>query len=261
MADSPTAPKVLLLASPGEFSWIVYHTVNAQLPIAHVLLEQAQPKAAFLKRRLKRLGWLRTAGQVMFMVLALPLLRRAARPRIAELIAQYGCNTAPPPAEKIIQVASVNDESTRALLRRLEPDLVLVNGTRIISGKTLQSVPASWVNIHAGITPLYRGVHGGYWALAQRDPEHFGVTVHLIDPGIDTGGILEQAVLESGGQDNFATYPYLQLAAGARLMALAARRLLAGDRQTRPAPKGKSALWYHPTLWEYLLKRWKSGVK
>jgi methionyl-tRNA formyltransferase len=44
--------------------------------------------------------------------------------------------------------------------------------------------------VHAGITPRYRGTHGGYWVLLNNDPGHCGVTIHLVDPGIDTGSIV-----------------------------------------------------------------------
>ena len=33
----------------------------------------------------------------------------------------------------------------------------------------LQSVEAIFVNTHVGITPKYRGVHGGYWSLVKND--------------------------------------------------------------------------------------------
>ena len=52
----------------------------------------------------------------------------------------------------------------------------------------LEAVPAVFLNTLAGITPSYRGVHGAYWALVQRQPDACGVTVHLVDAGIDTGG-------------------------------------------------------------------------
>ena len=43
------------------------------------------------------------------------------------------------------------------------------------------------VNYHSGINPAYRGINGGYFALANGEPEHFGVTLHLVDLGVDTG--------------------------------------------------------------------------
>ena len=72
---------------------------------------------------------------------------------------------------------------TVALLTSLRPVVVVVNGTRIIAARVLESAGCPVVNLHAGITPRYRGVHGGYWALAERHPEWVGTTVHLVDPG------------------------------------------------------------------------------
>ena len=84
----------------------------------------------------------------------------------------------------------------RRLLDSLRPDLVVVHGTRIISARVLASAGCPVVNMHAGITPRYRGVHGGYWALAEQHPDWVGTTVHLVDAGIDTGGILAQNTFE-----------------------------------------------------------------
>ena len=44
-------------------------------------------------------------------------------------------------------------------LWRHSPRVVIVNGTRIIQERVLQSVDAIFLNTHAGITPMYRGVH------------------------------------------------------------------------------------------------------
>jgi folate-dependent phosphoribosylglycinamide formyltransferase PurN len=66
-------------------------------------------------------------------------------------------------------------------LKAINPDLVIVNGTRIISKKVLSSINSKFVNIHVGITPKYRGVHGTYWALVNNDVENSGVTVHFVD--------------------------------------------------------------------------------
>src|SRR5690606_24425483 len=92
-------------------------------------------------------------------------------------------------------VPSVNATQCIDLVQKIEPDIVVVNGTRIISKKVLDAVPVSFINTHVGITPKYRGVHGAYWALACGDTDNCGVTVHLVDKGIDTGGILKQAVI------------------------------------------------------------------
>ena len=57
-------------------------------------------------------------------------------------------------------------------------------------------------------------MHGGYWALVSGHPEACGVTVHLVDEGIDSGGILAQSVITPGPADCFVTYPLMQLGVG-----------------------------------------------
>lgn len=128
---------------------------------------------------------------------------------------------------------------------------MLVIGTRIIGRDTLAAVPAPFINYHAGINPKYRGKCGGYWSLARGDHEHFGVTVHLVDLGVDTGGILhwDKAVAEAG--DNFATYHFLLAAVGRAVVLRALDDVLCG-RMRSIRRKMPSQQWYHPTLWNYL---------
>ncbi|MOA28997.1 phosphoribosylglycinamide formyltransferase [compost metagenome] len=111
-----------------------------------------------------------------------------------------------------------------------------------------------------GITPRYRGVHGGYWALANRDRENCGVTVHLVDKGIDTGGVMYQDVIHPDHRDNFNTYPIHQIAKAIPLL----KKTLSDIRQNQVLIKPgvtPSTLWYHPTIFEYLKTRLTIGVK
>jgi methionyl-tRNA formyltransferase len=136
-------------------------------------------------------------------------------------------------------------------LQRLAPKAVLVVGTRIIDRAALAAVACPFINYHAGITPKYRGTHGGYWAKAEDDLAHFGVTVHLVDAGIDTGAVLYQVLLKPSERDNYATFPYLQLAAALPLLEQAGQdalaETLAPHRVDLP-----SRLWSHLTIWGYL---------
>jgi methionyl-tRNA formyltransferase len=136
---------------------------------------------------------------------------------------------------------------------------VLVVGTRIISPTVLSSVGAPFINYHDGITPKYRGIHGGYWANAQGDLAKLGVTVHLVDPGIDTGDVLYQARLEPPAKDNYATFPYLQLVAALPLLQRAAQDAIAGSLAPQKADL-PSLLWSHPTLWDYVATGLERGA-
>jgi methionyl-tRNA formyltransferase len=146
-------------------------------------------------------------------------------------------------------------------LQSLNPALLIINGTRIIAEDILNCIPSKFINMHAGITPLYRGAHGAYWALVEGNKKACGVTVHLVDAGIDTGSILEQGLIEPKKEDNLVTYPLPQLAAGLPLLKKTIKNILNGQVETQSPPKGQSRLCSHPTLLEYLKYRVRFGVK
>lgn len=82
-------------------------------------------------------------------------------------------------------------DDVAALLRSLEPDLVL-NQSEILLDEEVLSIPAvGIVNRHATLLPEHRGRLGSFWAHAEDDPR-YGVTIHMVDAGIDTGDLLVQ---------------------------------------------------------------------
>lgn len=252
--------KIVLLAGQGFSTHAVYHAITEALPIAHVIIENPVDKKTFLKRRIKKLGFITVVGQVLFQAFVVPLLERGARKRKQQIMAETGLNGNAIPAQLVTPVPSVNDAQTIALLQQWQPDLIIVNGTRIISKTVLSCVPCRFINTHAGITPQYRGVHGTYWALVNNDVANSGVTVHLVDAGIDTGGVLHQALVIPTAQDNFVTYPLLQLAAGIPLLKQAVVAALNNTISTISV-SSQSKLWHHPTAWQYLYNRIFKKIK
>ncbi len=236
-AGDPPIPRVdgrvVLLAGPGDSTDIVANFLASRVPDLVVVMEEPPSRLRMARRRAGRVGWPSAIGQVLFVALLQPVLRRrGARRRDAILAAASVDQTHRSPEYR---VPSVNAEQTVALLTALRPVMVVVNGTRIIATRVLDSAGSPIVNLHAGITPRYRGVHGGYWALAERHPEWVGTTVHLVDPGIDTGGILAQSVFDSDRRGLLHHLPVL--APGQR--AAAARgpgRQSDGRRRSRTAP-------------------------
>lgn len=215
--------------------------------IRTVVMERPQSRKSLIRGRIKRLGLARVTGQLAFQSLIPPLLRRLSRARIQQLQQQYALNCDSIPEQKLHRLDSVNLPECGKTLAAHQPDLILVHGTRIISAATLAQVNCPWVNIHAGITPAYRGTHGAYWALYHRDLVNCGVTVHLVDQGIDTGSILAQKRIEPQRGDNFVTYPWIQLGEGLRLL-----QQLLTDWPQPTRSEGRSALYHHPTIGQYL---------
>ncbi len=249
-----------MLTGPAISSRFMYNGLAKDFEIHTVIRERPVPMKTIMKNRAKKLGWFNVAGQIAFGVMILPILRNFSQKQKEKVIQKLGLNDAPIPNEKLVEVASVNARETIELLQKINPDVVVVNGCRIVSKKVLSAVNAVFINTHEGITPRYRGIHGGYWALSRKDAENSGVTVHLVDKGVDTGGILYQAVIRPEKKDNFTTYPYYQTAAGIPLMKKAIEDV-AADSLKEIAPQLESRIWYHPTLWQYLWNFLTKNVK
>ena len=58
------------------------------------------------------------------------------------------------------------------------------------------------INCHAGKLPFYRGRNILNWALIN-DEKEFGITVHYMDEGIDTGDIIVQRTYPIGEEDDY----------------------------------------------------------
>jgi folate-dependent phosphoribosylglycinamide formyltransferase PurN len=249
---------VVMLAIDSPSTWMVFDALDRAIGVDHVVVEEQVSGRALLAARARRLGWRTAAGQALFRLLIQPLVEWASRRRTREIASGIGSSR--PGPDRVTHVPSVNDRRTAETLRRLDPRVVVVAGTRIIKDEILGAVEAPFINMHAGMTPRYRGVHGGYWALAQGDHEHCGVTVHLVDPGVDTGAVIAQARIQPGPRDSFATYPLLQLSAGLPLLVEAVRSALEGSLEPVEVD-GPSRQWYHPTAWGYVLTRLRRGVR
>lgn len=245
--------KIVLLARDCDSTLIVYNYLKVFFSIDTVVLERTIRKTKQFQRRVKLIGLWKAIGQVFFMLGIFPFLKRSSQKRKKEILANFNLELTAIPKEKIKWVDMLNSQQARTMLQELSPGLLLVNGTRIISKKTLESVSAPFVNIHTGITPAFRGVHGGYWAVAKGKKEFFGTTIHYVDPGVDTGGIIEQVFAEPGDKDNFYTYPYLQYASVLPALKKVVQSFVDGNKpQTKPAVTTDSSLWFHPTIFQWM---------
>ena len=223
-----------------------------------VLREEPESKLAIVRRRARLVGWQQAAGQAAFGLVQKLIAWRSAH-RLAAICDRNGLDPRLDPAIAVRDAGSVNSETCRAALRSLAPDVVVVYGTRIIKRATLDSVSAPFINYHAGVNPKYRGQNGAYWARSNADPDHAGVTVHLVDEGVDTGDVLYQACAWFAADDNIATYQHRQMVVALPLLIRAIEDAMAGRLQPRRVEL-PSRQWFHPTLWGYLRTGVKQGV-
>ncbi|MBQ9737093.1 MAG: formyl transferase [Clostridia bacterium] len=248
--------KIVMLCKKGDSTYIVYNKLSEEIEIAKVIVEDDVPRREFLKRRIKKYGWFTVLGQIAFVGAVVPILKKRSEERKREILHKYNASVDDKKFfdSNPLYVDSVNDAECIAALKNLKPDIVVVNGTRIISKEVLNCIDAKFINMHAGITPKYRGAHGAYWALYNDDRENAGVTVHFVDKGIDTGSILYQSTIPISEKDNFVTYPILQTCVGAQDELRAIKDII-NDKVLCKNNDLPSGLYSHPTIFQYIWKR------
>ncbi len=104
-----------------------------------------------------------------------------------------GGGEAMPASDLIRHVPAHNGAQCLALLDELKPDIIVTYGTLIIRKAVIDKAGISMINMHTGLSPIYRGSDTIFWPLHNAEPEYVGVTVHRVDPGIDSGDILATA--------------------------------------------------------------------
>ncbi len=248
---------VVVLGRADDSTWIIYNALRERFEISAVIVEEAPAAVEILRRRARTLGWPTVIGQAAFIFFA-RLSMRLSKARLEQIFHDQALSNTP--AAAVTRVESANSVAAIELLRSLRPNAVVVSGTRILSEEVLACINAPFVNLHAGITPMYRGVHGCYWALANRDSSHAGVTVHVVDRGVDTGPVIAQATVQPTRADSYNTYPTLQIATGLPLLVQAVEDAIEGQLATVEVG-GESRLYYHPTIWRYLVNRVRLGVR
>lgn len=76
-------------------------------------------------------------------------------------------------------------------VKDINPDFIIsYNYPYILRKDVLAIPPAGAINLHISYLPWNRGKHPNLWSLIENTPK--GVTIHLLDEGVDTGDILLQ---------------------------------------------------------------------
>lgn len=255
---TPARGGIVLIISGGPLAWCVANYLSQRFAQITIIQERAETKFEILKRRSRLLGWSAAFGQAACAV-ALRLTSYRAESRRKLISQNIGVSPLPNPDAVIRTVPSVNSDECRELLRALNPAVIAVYGTRIINSQTLKCSLAPFINYHAGITPMYRGQHPAYWALANGDAGNAGVTIHLVDTGVDTGDILYQARVTFDAEDTIQSYQWAQLPVALPLFVRAIEDAFGG--QLAPyRGSGPSRHFFPPTLTSYFSNAVLKGV-
>ena len=113
----------------------------------------------------------------------------------------------PPLPKKTVELlhSEINEPKGIALLRDLNPDLLLVVGAPLLKSQVFTIPRYGALNLHFGCAPDYRGLDTIFWALYHRDFRRIGITIHYMDAKLDHGRILARGFPIMDPDDNETT--------------------------------------------------------
>ena len=119
-------------------------------------------------------------------------------------------------------------------IKKVRPDLIVLNATSILSKKFIKSFKGRIINIHAGLIPYYRGAGCNVWTFYNKELQYTGVTIHFVNEQIDGGKIILQSQSKFIKTDNTHTIGCKNAKLSAKLSIEAIKYL-----QKNPKYKGK----------------------
>lgn len=106
--------------------------------------------------------------------------------------------------ENLIVASRLNGSAAVKQIAALNPDCgVSAFFGHILRKPLIELFPHGIVNVHSSLLPLNRGSWPNVWTIVDETPA--GVTMHLVDEGVDSGAILAQQDVEVLPSDNGLT--------------------------------------------------------
>ena len=97
------------------------------------------------------------------------------------------------------------EQAILAELKAKEVEYIVLAGYMRIIGKTLlEAYPMRIINLHPALLPSFPGAHGIADAY-NYGVKVFGITIHFVDEGIDTGKIINQFAFHAEENDTLET--------------------------------------------------------
>ncbi len=153
-----------------------------------------------------------------------------------------GQKLSPPPVKEAalelglecFQPENLKDQRVIEDITKRNPDCVVVVAYgEIVPKKLIEAIPLGAVNVHPSLLPKYRGAAPIQRAIMAGETET-GVTVMLLDEGMDSGPILSQMKIPLAPTDTLGSLHDTLSKVGADLLADTLERYFRGEIKPRP---------------------------
>ncbi len=142
----------------------------------------------------------------------------------------------------IVQPDKMKAPTLLETLRSWNPDVIVVAAFgRILPQVILDLPPKGCLNVHGSLLPKYRGAAPIQWAVINGEPET-GVTIMVMDAGLDTGAILDHAVMPISKEDTAGDVAVRMAEIGGGLLVSTLKKWMAGTMVARPQNESEATL-------------------
>lgn len=158
-----------------------------------------------------------------------------------------------------VSISSPNRITSKILdeIRESCPDIIISAYYRKIFPKELIDIPnLGVINIHPSLLPEYRGPVPTAWAILNGEKE-FGITIHKVDSGIDTGDILVQQKYKINDNETGHDLYLRAMDLGAKLFIKNFNKIIQKKITPKKQKKGGS---YYGKLKNRVLINWKDSA-
>ena len=84
----------------------------------------------------------------------------------------------------------MNSKICESKLLEINPHLIIHISSNILKSNIYNIAKYGTLNLHHGVLPYIRGLDSMYWGIYYNKQEWVGASIHHINDGIDTGGIV-----------------------------------------------------------------------
>lgn len=112
----------------------------------------------------------------------------------------------------------INSESFIKEIQKNKPRCIALYSVSIIREELISNYKNKLFNIHAGLSPYYRGTATNIWPIINKELEYIGMTIHHVNKGIDSGGLILQGRPKLDTSDNTHTMACKNTMLSAKLM-------------------------------------------
>lgn len=124
----------------------------------------------------------------------------------------------------------VKSAEGESLFKAFAPNWILsINSTVIIPEIILSTATTGALNLHPGKLPEYAGLHTHQWAIRNGETQ-FGVTIHHMQTGIDTGAIAFQTTFELDGNETGLSLYLKCISEGTKMFQQAIETIISGGQ-------------------------------